>query len=175
MTAEGTRPLLRAAVAVCVGGIAFAILGPSWAPVVSYHVGELVTVAALVTAATTRSGGERRAWVLIASGVTCFAAGDVLNTAARSLVDGVGTAPSPFEPLYLAMYPFLAVGLRALVRHRAPDGDRGAVLDAAIFTVGIAAVVWVTSFAPQAGDPEASGMRQALLLAYPTLDVILLA
>ena len=46
------------------------------------------------------------------------------------------------DVLYLAGYPFIAVGLLLLIRRRLGDGDRGGVLDAAILTTGVAILSW---------------------------------
>src|SRR5262252_7721537 len=71
-------------------------------------------------------------WLLMAAGQALFVAGDLLWNWYE--VIGEDPFPSLADVLYLAGYPFIAVGLLLLIRRRLGDGDRGGVLDAAILT-----------------------------------------
>ena len=63
-----------------------------------------------------------------------FVAGDLLWNWYEII--GEDPFPSIADVLYLAGYPFIALGLMLLIRRRLGDGDRGGLLDAAILTTG---------------------------------------
>ena len=53
------------------------------------------------------------------------------------------------DVLYLAGYPFIALGLLLLIRRRVGGGDRGGLLDAAILTTAAAILSWTFLIQPQ--------------------------
>ena len=62
-----------------------------------------------------------------------------------------------------------------MVRGRIPDGDRAGVLDALIVAVGAGLVSWTFIMAPIVADAEATLAETAFALAYPLLDLVILA
>jgi diguanylate cyclase (GGDEF)-like protein len=62
-----------------------------------------------------------------------------------------------------------------LVRGRIPDGDRAGVLDALIVAVGAGLVSWIFLMAPIVADASATLAETAFALAYPLLDLLILA
>ena len=48
--------------------------------------------------------------------------------------------PSIGDGLYIAQYPLLMLGMLLIVRRRNPQGDRAAVIDALIVTLGVGLV-----------------------------------
>ena len=71
------------------------------------------------------------------------------------------------DVLYLAGYPFIALGLLLLIRRRLGDGDRGGILDAAILTTAVAILSW-TFFIQPAG--RRLGARPAVAGDQPRLS-----
>ena len=77
--------------------------------------------------------------------------------------------PSVADILYLSGYPFIALGLFLLIRHRRTAAT--AVVDAAILTA-VAILSWTFFIQPQAavGDSGQLGIS----LAYPIADLLLM-
>ena len=98
-------------------------------------VGGSAVVVALIGIARNRP--ERRLpWLLMAAGQALFVAGDIMWNWYETI--GESPFPSLADVLYLAGYPFIAVGLLLLIKRRIGDGDRGGLLDAAILTTAVA-------------------------------------
>ncbi len=116
---------------------------------------------------------ERRLpWWLMATGQALFVAGDIVWNWYETI--GESPFPSTADILYLAGYPFIAVGLLLLIRRRLGDGDRGGLLDAAILTTGVAILSWTFFIRPLTIDTELDALSMAISLAYPIADLILI-
>jgi diguanylate cyclase (GGDEF)-like protein/PAS domain S-box-containing protein len=66
-------------------------------------------------------------------------------------------------------------GLFILVRRRSPRPDRAALIDALILTIGIGLLSWVFLIAPNVHLENLSLLANAVSVAYPLGDVLLLA
>ncbi|HEX9237025.1 MAG TPA: ATP-binding protein [Actinomycetota bacterium] len=117
----------------------------------------------------------RGPWVLFAVGQGLFVAGDVLAYNYVRFFHRPLPFPSVADVLYLAVYPALVAGLLILIRHRSPGRDRAGLIDSLIISIGLALVSWVVLMAPYAGDHSLSIMRKLISIAYPLMDVLVLA
>ena len=115
---------------------------------------------------------RRLPWVLMAIGQGLFVAGDVLWNWYEAI--GEDPFPSMADALYLAGYPFIALGLLLLIRRRLGDGDRGGILDAAILTTACAILSWTFLIQPQLVGSELDALSLAISLAYPVADLLLI-
>ncbi len=115
---------------------------------------------------------RRLPWVLMAVGQASFVAGDILWNWYE--VIGEDPFPSFADVLYLAGYPFIALGLMLLIRRRLGDGDRGGILDAAILTTACATLSWTFLIQPQLVGAELDTLSLAITLAYPIADLLLI-
>ncbi len=115
---------------------------------------------------------RRLPWVLMALGQGLFVAGDVLWNWYEAI--GEDPFPSMADALYLAGYPFIALGLLLLIRRRLGDGDRGGILDAAILTTACATLSWTFFIQPQLVGSELDALSLAISLAYPIADLLLI-
>ena len=113
-------------------------------------------------------------WRLLAVGTFLSVGGDMLSTVYDAIVGGDPPVPWITDPVYLASYPFLALGLLALVRTRRPGGDREAMLDSLIVAVGVGAAAWVFLMTPHLRDDTLSTLGRLTALAYPVMDLVLL-
>jgi diguanylate cyclase (GGDEF)-like protein len=111
-------------------------------------------------------------WVLMALGQALFVAGDLLWNWYE--VIGEDPFPSLADGLYLAGYPFIALGLLLSIRRRLGDGDRGGLLDAAILTTAVAILSWTFLIQPLLVDSELDTLSLAITLAYPVADLVLI-
>ena len=83
--------------------------------------------------------------------------------------------PSAGDPLYLALYPALTIGLILLIRARSSAPDWGALVDTATVSTGLGLLVWVFVIQPAAADSSLSLIARVVSIAYPIGDVVLLS
>jgi PAS domain S-box-containing protein len=83
--------------------------------------------------------------------------------------------PSLADGLYIAYYPVQAAGLLLLIRSRTPGKDSASLLDALIIAVGFGLLSWVYLIEPYTRHAEESQLSRLVSMAYPAMDVLLLA
>jgi diguanylate cyclase (GGDEF)-like protein len=129
-------------------------------------------VGAMLYGAWRHRPDRRLPWVLMAVGQASFVAGDLL----WNWYEAIGESPFPSfaDVLYLAGYPFIALGLLLLIRRRLGDGDRGGLLDAAILTTASAILSWTFLIQPQLAAADLDPLALAISLAYPVFDLLLI-
>ncbi|NNH24488.1 putative bifunctional diguanylate cyclase/phosphodiesterase, partial [Pseudokineococcus marinus] len=179
----GTRGLLgygAAAVALCA---TYALLptGPVRSAV--FVVASLVGAAAVLRGAVLpravlprtgrRASAGRAGWVLVAAAVLSWGLGDLVYQVYAELLDR-DPYPSPADALYLLAYPLFAAGLVVHLRRRARGAEPAALLDVAVVVVGLALPCWVAVVEPVLRAEHASSLAQAVSIAYPLGDVLLL-
>jgi signal transduction histidine kinase/CheY-like chemotaxis protein len=120
---------------------------------------------------------ERRLpWHLFAVAQALFVAGDVVYYTLPEVVPGYTVDfPSVGDIPYVMVYPLIISGLLLLVRARNPESDAAALIDAVIIGVGVGVVSWVYLMVPYARDQHLALGTKALSIAYPLLDVLVLA
>ena len=134
-------------------------------------IGASAIVVALVAVWTLRP--DRPApWLLMAFGQALFVAGDL--TWNYFEIVGEDPFPSVADVLYLAGYPFIALGLFLLIRRRLAGGDRGGVIDAAILTTAVAILSWTFLIQPQLAVADIDALSLGISLAYPVADLLLI-
>lgn len=138
----------------------------------TYDVVGASAIAAALFGAWHNRPDRRLPWILMSAGQGLFVAGDLL----WNYYEAVGEDPFPSfaDVLYLAGYPFMALGLFMLIRRRLGDGDRGGVLDAAILTTAAAVLSWTFLMRPVVADSELDLLSLSISLAYPIADLILI-
>jgi signal transduction histidine kinase len=129
---------------------------------------------AIVLGARRHLTSGRVPWYLFAAGLAASTAGDALFNLYDVVLER-SPFPSVADVAYLGAYPLYVAGLVLLVRRLGAGAERGAFLDAAIITVGFALAQWVFLMAPLARDESLSMVERSILLAYPAMDVLLLA
>ena len=75
--------------------------------------------------------------------------------------------------LHLLAYPLFGACLLIFVRRRTPAHDWGAILDAAVVTIGVASVVWALVLSSVTDDPTLSTWEKAVSAAYPVAGIVL--
>jgi PAS domain S-box-containing protein len=83
--------------------------------------------------------------------------------------------PSMADGLYIAYYPLQAAGLLLLIRSRTPGKDSASLLDALILTAGLGLLAWIYLIEPYTEDTGQSLLASLVSVAYPVMDVLLLA
>ncbi|HLL92783.1 MAG TPA: hypothetical protein VK252_07560, partial [Solirubrobacteraceae bacterium] len=165
------------AVALLTGAYLLAhYLGPSWlnsGPV--YNLIGASTVAVLLFGARRCEPQRRLPWQLFALGQGLFVVGDILAYNYGRLFGGTLPSPSIADPFHLAFYPLLVISLLLLLGERNYARDRAGLIDALITTVALASLAWVYLMAPYADDPTLSLPTKLVSIAYPTMDILILA
>ncbi|WP_433303371.1 diguanylate cyclase [Actinoplanes sp. CA-030573] len=139
---------------------------------VLYSASSVGAVAGLVFGAFRYRGGRRRPWLLLAAGQGAMLAGDLVYYV-LGLRAGEVPYPGPPDVCYLTGYLGLVAGLITLVRRRTPEWDLPSLIDAAVVAVAAALLGWVYVIEPMAAG--AGGAAQAVTVAYPVMDLVLLA
>ena len=111
--------------------------------------------------------------MLFALGLALFALGDVAFDAPSVFGRDLIASHGP-DVLYLAAYPVLAVGMAALVRSHLRKALTGAI-DGAIIALGVGVLAWVFVMAPYARDQTLTVADKVIAIAYPALDLVVLA
>ncbi|WP_433291430.1 diguanylate cyclase [Actinoplanes sp. CA-030573] len=117
---------------------------------------------------------SRAMWWLLLAGNALSVAGDTIYDYLLN-VEHVDAYPSMADVVYLASYPLTLAGLAILIRERTRGRDRIGLLDAAILATALALPVWVFVIRPLAAADHAGLGDQLVSLAYPVLDVLLIA
>jgi diguanylate cyclase (GGDEF)-like protein/PAS domain S-box-containing protein len=119
---------------------------------------------------------HRSAWVVIAMGVSTFAAGDITYDVLTEFLHEVNPYPSLADVFYLATYVFLSTGLLLMVRaRRLRNGEGGAAVDALIVTAGLGALSWIYLIQPYVHAVDMGMLSKLTSIAYPLGDILLLA
>jgi len=121
-----------------------------------------------------RNGGFTLPWLLIGVGWTSFSIGDCLFSLYDHVFDS-SPFPSVADVFYLVGYPFIAVGLAALVRRSRPDGDRIALIDAGIVVVPTTVAAWIYLIQPTAAGDGIAMLNRLVSAAYPIGDLLCVA
>ena len=114
-------------------------------------------------------------WILIALGLISYTIGEFFFYYPQLAEGHEAAVPSIADPFYLVLYPCLAGGLIVFVRRQSPGGDRPALLDGMIITVGVALLTWVFLIQPYVNDRSIGFAERATSIAYPLGDVLVLA
>lgn len=142
---------------------------------VLFNVIGLSSAVAILIGIKLHKPASRRAWQAFAVGQLFFVTGDAFYYGYDAIFHQDVPFPSLGDVFYLAVYPALIAGLVILVRRRNPLGDRTSLIDALILTTGLALMSWVFLMAPYAHDPTLNLLEKLASIAYPLMDVCLLA
>ena len=129
----------------------------------------LSAAVAIVAGAVRNRPRQLLPWMLFAAAQVSFVAGDFLYYTFHF------DFPSPGDVFYLAVYPLLVAGLLVLVRARSAGRDRASLLDASIITVGLGLLAWVFLIEPYTELEGLRAIERLMSMAYPLMDVLLLA
>jgi len=150
-------------------------LAPRWAAKIGLYNGLGLSAVAAIIVGVVRHRPERPlAWYLFAVGLLSYVTADIIFYTYQDLLHRE-VFPSLADVFYLAAYPFLMAGLLLLIRSRSPGADRPGLLDALVVTVGLGMVSWVFLVVPYAQAPELTLPERLVSMAYPIMDVLLLA
>jgi diguanylate cyclase (GGDEF)-like protein len=155
-----------------------AVLAPNLdlGPLFSRYAHDVLLLAASAIAfagALRRSGTERAAWLLIATGVLAWSVGEIYYTVV------LWTNPDPPIPSaadigYLLFPPLALVGAVLLLRSRARNVPRRRWLDGITAALSVSAVSAAIVFQTVHESVDGDALSVATALSYPLLDLVLL-
>lgn len=114
-------------------------------------------------------------WLLILTAQVLVVSGDAVWLYYALFLHTEAPSPSIADLLYFAGYLPLFLGIILLVRQRTRGNDQGGLIDAAIITIGLGLVGWVFLMAPYAYAADLTLSERLISLAYPLIDVLLVA
>lgn len=135
----------------------------------------LAGVIAILAGSHLHRPAHRWPWWVLTAGLLTFVAGDTYYNVMEAYFHASNPFPSPADACYLATYPLFAAGLSGFVRYRWAGHDLPSLLDALIFTAGLALPVWVYLVQPLTEVEGLTWQQRAISIAYPLGDVLVLA
>jgi signal transduction histidine kinase len=159
------------------GGVAAAVVGLAAAFFLLPDVRKLVwallhfgSAAAMVVGVRRHRPNVRLPWYLLAAGIACFGLGDLVQEGMFG--DSLQTLA---DLCYLSTYLLITVALLKLVRTRRRGRDVAALLDALVFTTGLALLSWQFLMLPYVRDATLTSGEKLYSLVFPLADVMVLA
>lgn len=160
--------------ATCAGFIAVYCLIPAGpgADVLYSALGASCVVAILVGVRVHRPAA-RAPWLLMAAGQATWVCGDSIY----SWLDRSGDIPLPSvaDIAYLVSYPLVGYGIWLLMRAQRRTRDVAGLVDSVIVTAGFALLSWSFVAGPIVHEPTSSTLAGLVAIAYPAVDIVLLA
>jgi signal transduction histidine kinase len=135
----------------------------------------LSAVAAILVGLRIHRVRDRKPWLLLAAGQMLFSIGNFIYDYYEFVLNYDSPFPSLADAAFLAGYPVLAVGLALLIRSRARGHDKNGLIDATIVATGIGLLAWIYLMLPYADDPALTALEKVVSIAYPLMDILLLA
>ena len=151
--------------------IAAYLLLPGGAHTIAYPAFGLVATIAIMIATKIRHPARVGAWRLVAVAFALLSLGDV-SYSVLALGGEVGY-PSLADLAYLAGYVALISGVIGLIRGRVAGGDRSAVIDATILSLGTGSLFWIAILRPSL-EGSVDYLAAFVSLSYPAMDIVLL-
>jgi diguanylate cyclase (GGDEF)-like protein len=140
----------------------------------AYQVPGMLSVLAVLAGVWRHRPARPAPWIVLAAGLALSTAG-AWTWVILERVFAIEPFPSVADAFYLIGMGLVAVAVIGLLRGRIPGGDRAGLLDALIVAAGVGLASWIFVMAPIALDPEIGLFETAVALAYPLLDIVLLA
>ncbi|MER6616412.1 aminotransferase class I/II-fold pyridoxal phosphate-dependent enzyme [Streptomyces xantholiticus] len=134
----------------------------------------LAGVAAILVGIRINRPARRWPWLALAAANLAFTAGDTAYNILNSFFDQSNPFPSVADAFYLSTYPLFAAGLIGFIHYRWPGKDLPSLLDALVFTAGLAVLLWVYLIGPLSHAEGMTWIQRAISIAYPLGDVLML-
>jgi diguanylate cyclase (GGDEF)-like protein len=128
---------------------------------------------ALLWARVATDPRDRPAWALFATYGTLWSIGDLGWTLKYDYVDDP-PFPNWTDAVYIASYPFAYAGLVLLLRDRIRPFRPSLWLDGLVGGLALGALCVAAFLGPVLRGADVAGLSEAVTLAYPVLDVLLL-
>jgi diguanylate cyclase (GGDEF)-like protein len=171
MSARGWCWYLAVLVTAVVG---YLFTPDTWLQTVWYDTIALSGVAALVSGVRRHRAVGAHLWLAFAAALTVIIGGD-FTFALYARAFNLSPYPAPADALYLTGTVMAIVVLAMVVRQRLSDRDHASVVEAMIIAGAFALIAWVTLMKPVTRSEELTAAGKLVAVAYPVLDLLLLA
>jgi signal transduction histidine kinase len=114
-------------------------------------------------------------WYLIAAGQAATLLGDLLWYVHEFRYGVAPPFPSPIDGVYLLTYPLMAGGVVMLIRSGSREQDDGSLIDGLIVATSMGLPAWAFLISPYAYDQSLTVAEQLVSMAYPLMDIMLVA
>jgi signal transduction histidine kinase len=132
-------------------------------------------IAAIVAGIYAYMPATRKGFMCLAVANLLFIFGDTYYNIQEFIFHRSNAFPSLADIFYLITYPLFIAGMVIFIRSRtAGRSEKGAILDAAIFALGLAMLLWVYLIIPSA-SADASLTVKTLSISYPVFDILVWA
>lgn len=115
----------------------------------------------------------RLPWLVLGFSQAVYASADICFYVSHDIL-GDTAFPAFADPLYLAHYPLVVVGLILLIRHRTPGRDLASLLDAGTVAVAAGLLSWLYLIGPQTRADSPMLVKLASV-GYPVMDLAMFA
>jgi hypothetical protein len=151
----------------------FGIAGPDWLYDNWIHQAILGASAALVLARAAFEPVARKAWIAFGVGLLLWF---IASAAWTAVYASQLHAPYPSfaDPLWLAWYPLMALGIFYLIRVRVPQFELHRWMDGIAVTLLVLAVGFALVVQPAADHKTVGNLATFVVFLYPVLDVLLI-
>ncbi|MFC5679136.1 putative bifunctional diguanylate cyclase/phosphodiesterase [Aeromicrobium endophyticum] len=130
-------------------------------------------VVAIVVGTRVQRPSSVAPWLVLAAGQATWVGADAVYSWLEA-TDSL-THPSAADALYLGSYPLLAAGVALLMRAQRRSRDVAGLVDTAIVTTGFVLLYWAFIAGPLLDDRSGTDLGLAVSLAYPAVDLVLIA
>ena len=156
----------------CLALLVVPIDSPPWVAI--SRVGGIVSMLVVIAATVRMPLAIRSVWWWFSVFAILVVLGDIAYDVQQYMLDEV-PFPGLADPLYLASYVAAFLALSLLIRKVYAKRDREAWIDAAIIVVAAASLAATVVIAPMLDGVQTLDAPTLLALAYPVLDLVLLA
>ncbi len=155
--------------------LAYFLVGDQKTQMILYQATGIVSVVAMLVGVRRNRPASTRPWILLALGISAWVIGDAIWNSYELVRHRAAPWPSAADYIYLAGPVLMAFGLTGMLHRRGSPRDVEGALDALIIAAGAGALSWAFFMAPYAADTSLNGITQLVAVAYPLIDVVLLA
>lgn len=135
----------------------------------------LVAVAAVVKGVTMYRPRSSMAWLLLGGSQLGFAAGVIAFFISNDILHD-HSFPAFADAIYLLfLYPAMIAAVMIFVRIRTPGWHTATLIDAAVLATSAGLLAWIFLLGPMSAAPDMNGLARTVGLAYPVMDLLLLA
>jgi two-component system, cell cycle response regulator len=147
---------------------------PPLAKVISQALMGLSAGVGIVVGVAHHRPAHRAPWYLLAAATVDYTVGLTLFYVHHSILHDT-SYPAPADVCYLLFYLPVLTAMVLFVRRRTPGWDLVGSIDAGIVVVGAGLLSWVYLISPSANAAEVPFLTRLVSIAYPMLDLLLLA
>jgi diguanylate cyclase (GGDEF)-like protein len=139
-----------------------------------YSFSGLLAVVMIVVGVRRNKPSHPSAWYLVATGLFLMVLGDGIWIYYNEFTD-IAPWPSVADASYIMGYVVVCSGLLVFVRARSQGKDRAGLIDSSIVATSLAVLAWIFLMQPYASDASLTFLEKAISVAYPLMDVAILA